>query len=102
MYLYSIIISQIFGQFCRRKIYFLAIFSLFGVDFHVVPVFFAYYGLFLRFLGNFLDVSGVGDEYGSILRFCTFCVFAFLKFLDLFWHFSGFSVHLGSFGLLVS
>ena len=51
------------------------IFSLFRVDFHAVRLFFAYYGLFLRFLGNFLAGSGVGDKYGSILGFSTFCVF---------------------------
>ena len=99
MYLYSIVISQIFGQICRGKLIFLAIFSLFRVDFHAVRLFFAYYGLFLRFLGNFLAGSGVGDKYGSILGFSTFCVFAFLTFLGRFWALFGFQCTFGHLGI---
>ena len=77
----------------------MAIFSLFRVDFHAVRLFYAYYGLFLRFLGNLLDGGGVGDEYGSILSFCTFCLFAFLTFLGLFWALFGFQCTFGHFGI---
>ena len=77
----------------------MAIFSLFRVDFHAVRLFFAYYGLFLRFLGNFLAGSGVGDKYGSILGFSTFCVFAFLTFLGRFWALFGFQCTLGHLGI---
>ena len=81
------------------EIDFLAIFSLFRVDFHAVQLFFAYYGLFLRFLGNFLDAGGVGDEHGSILSFCTFFVFAFLTFSGRFCELFGFQCTFGHFGI---
>ena len=76
------------------------------MDFHSALLFFAYYGFILRFWGNFLGFAGMGDEHGSILSFCILGVFAFWSFLGtflaLFWHFFGFSGHLGILKVLVS
>ena len=61
--------------------------------------------LFVVFL-SFFWVGCGGDELGSILSFCTLCVFAFFgrfwHFLAFFWHFLGFSGDLGILIVLVN
>ena len=53
------------------------IFCVFLVDFHSARLFFAIYGAFCGFFVIFLGSGWGGDELGSILSFCTLCVFAF-------------------------
>ena len=73
------------------------LFVLFWVDFHSARLFFAYYGVFLYNVGQFLGWGEVGDEHGSIFSFCTFCIFAFLTFFGCFWALFGFQWRFGHF-----
>ena len=63
------------------------IFCVFLVDFHSARLFFAIYVAFCGFFVIFFGSGWGGDELGSILSFCTLCVFAFF---GRFWHFLAF------------
>ena len=78
----------------------------FGLIFTPPDFFFAIYDTFCGFLCYLFGSGWGGDELGSILSFCTLCVFAFFgrfwHLLAFFWHFLGFSGDLGILIVLVN
>ena len=102
MYLYSIVISQIFGQICRGKLIFWPFLAFLGWIFMQSD--FSLYTMvsFCDFWAIFWLVVGWGISMGQFWVFPLFAFLHFWRFWAVFGHFLGFSVHLGIWGLLVS
>ena len=102
MYLYSIVISQIFGQICRGKLIFWPFLAFLGWIFMQSDFSLHTMVSFCNFWAIFWLVVGWGISMGQFWVFPLFAFLHFWRFWAVFGHFLGFSVHLGIWGLLVS